>query len=202
MVRAPWVALERRVKELVSRALRIPRSQRGVPAETLLGELGLTSFDAPASMHTLRVWGAIMARSADALPRLAWLELLNACNALPGGPPKYSLVARVKEVLESVGRSVWFTSGLPRDDPSDTGCRRRCSTKELLHNREADRWSTAVQTKPMLRSEAHLILDVGSRCIYCCGSRTPGGAGPHDAALGYWSPHQELIPAAGGSGLL
>ena len=152
MVRAPWVALERRVKELVSRALRIPRSQRGVPAETLLGELGLMSFDARASMHTLRVWDAIMARPADALPRLAWLELVNACNALPGGPPKYSLVARVKEVLESVGGSVWFTSGLPRDDHSDTGYRRRCSPKELLHNREADRWRTAVQTKPMLRS--------------------------------------------------
>ena len=61
-------------------------------------------------------------------------------------------MARVKEVLESVGGSVWFTSGLPRDDHSDTGYRRRCSPKELLHNREADRWRTAVQTKPMLRS--------------------------------------------------
>ena len=115
-------------------------------------ELGLVSFDARVSMHTLRVWDAIMARPADALPRLAWLELVNACNALPGGPPKYSLVARVKEVLESVGGSVWFTSGLPRDDHSDTGYRRRCSPKELLHNREADRWRTAVKTKPMLRS--------------------------------------------------
>ena len=62
-------------------------------------------------MHTLRVRDAIIARPADALPRLAWLELLNACHALPCGPPKYSLV-----------------------------------------NREADRWRTAVQTKPMLRS--------------------------------------------------
>ena len=50
-------------------------------------------------------------------------------------------------------------------------------------------------------SEAHLIPDVGSRYSgYCCGSRAPGGAGPHDAALGHWSPHQELVPAAGGSG--
>ena len=73
-------------------------------------------FDARASMHTLRVWDAIMARPADALPRLAWLELVNACtrgNALPGGPPKHSLVARVKEFLESVGGPAWFTSGLP-----------------------------------------------------------------------------------------
>ena len=61
-------------------------------------------------------------------------------------------MARVKEVLESVGGSVWFTSGLTRDDHSDTAYRRRCSPKELLHNREADRWRTAVQTKPMLRS--------------------------------------------------
>ena len=52
MVRAPGVALEKRVKELVLRALRIPRSQRGVPAETLLGELGLMPFDARSSMHT------------------------------------------------------------------------------------------------------------------------------------------------------
>ncbi len=62
MVRAPWAALEKRLKELVSRALRVPRSQLGVPIEILLGELGLMSFDARASMHTLRVWDAIMAR--------------------------------------------------------------------------------------------------------------------------------------------
>ena len=143
------------MKELVSRALRVPRSQRGVLAETLLGELGIMSVDARAYMHTLRVWDAIMARPADALPRLAcdaWLELVNASNALPGGPPKYSLVARVKEVLESVGGSAWFASGLPRDDHSDTGYQRRCSPKELLHNREADRWRPAVKPEPMLRS--------------------------------------------------
>ena len=46
-------------------------------------------------------------------------------------------------------------------------------------------------------SEAHLIPDVGSRYIgYRCGSLTPGGAGPHDAALGHWSPHQELVQRA------
>jgi hypothetical protein len=49
------------------------------------------SFDARASMHTPRVGDAIMARPAAALPRLAWLELVNACEALPGGPPMYSL---------------------------------------------------------------------------------------------------------------
>ena len=97
MVRAPWVALERRVEELVLRAHRIPRSQRGIPAETLLGEVGLMSFDARASMYTLWVWDAIMARPADALPRLAWLVLVNACNALPGGPPKY--VSRASVLL-------------------------------------------------------------------------------------------------------
>ena len=86
----------------MSRALRVPRSQRGVPAEILLGELGLMSFDARASMHTRRVWDAIMARPAAAVPRLAWLELVNACEALTGGPPMYSLVARVKEILQSV----------------------------------------------------------------------------------------------------
>ena len=48
-----------------------------------------------------------------------------------------------------------------------------------------------------------VLLDVGSRYIgYRCGSRTPGGAGPHYAALGHWSPRQELVPAAGGSGWL
>ena len=72
-------------------------TQRGVPAETQLGELGLTPFDACASMHTLRVWDAIVARPVDALPRLTWLELVSACHGLPGGPPKHSL-ARVKEV--------------------------------------------------------------------------------------------------------
>jgi hypothetical protein len=50
------------------------------------GELGLT-FDARASMHTLRDCDAIMARPVAALPRLAWLKLLNACEAMPGGPP-------------------------------------------------------------------------------------------------------------------
>ena len=124
MVRVAWAALEKRLKELVSRALRVPRSQRGVPAEILLGELGLMTFDARASMHTLRVWDAIMARPAAALPRLAWLELVNACEALPGGPPKYSFVARVKEVLESVGGSAWFAGGLPRDGSTPTGYRR------------------------------------------------------------------------------
>ena len=152
MVRVAWAALEKRLKELVSRALRVPRSQRGVPAEILLGELGLMTFDARASMHTLRVWDAIMARPAAALPRLAWLELVNACEALPGGPPKYSLVARVKEVLESVGGSAWFAGGLPRDGSTPTGYRRGCSPKELLHNREATRWRAACASKPMLRS--------------------------------------------------
>jgi hypothetical protein len=88
MVRAPWAALEKGLKELVSRAL---SSQRGVPAEILLGELGLMSFDARASMHTLRVWDAIMARPAAALPRLAWLELVNACEALAGRRCTHSL---------------------------------------------------------------------------------------------------------------
>ena len=152
MVRAPWAALEKRLKELVSRALRVPRSQRGVPAEILLGELGLMSFDARASMHTLRVWDAIMARPAAALPRLAWLELVNACEALPGGPPMYSLVARVKEILQSVNRTVWFAVGLPRDDSTDTGYVRGFSPKELIHGREAERWRAACAAKPMLRS--------------------------------------------------
>jgi hypothetical protein len=115
----PMGGAEKRLKELVSRALRVPRSQRGVPAEIMLGELGLMSFDARASMHTLRVWDAIMVRWPAALPRLAWLELVNACEALTGGPPMYSLVARVKEILQSVNRTAWFAVGLPRDDSTD-----------------------------------------------------------------------------------
>ena len=94
---APWVALEKRVKELC-----IPRYQRRVPSEILLGELGLMPFDARASTPP-RVGYAIMchkyiffifyfvffmARPADELPCLAWLELVNACHALPGEPPK------------------------------------------------------------------------------------------------------------------
>ncbi len=135
IVRVPWAALEKRLKELVSRALCVPRSQRGAPAEILLGELGLNdmSFDARASMHTLRVWDAIMARPAAALRRLAWLELVNACDALPGGPPMYSLVARVKEILRSVSRPARFAVGIPRDDSTDTGYVRGCSSKELIH---------------------------------------------------------------------
>jgi hypothetical protein len=75
MVRAPWAALVKRqtLKESVSRAQSLPRPQRGVPVEILLRELGLMSFDARASMHTLRIWDAIMAGPAAALPRLAWL---------------------------------------------------------------------------------------------------------------------------------
>ena len=34
----------------------------------------------------------------------------------------------------------------------NTGYRGKFSPRELLHNREADRWRTAVRTKPMLRS--------------------------------------------------
>jgi hypothetical protein len=75
-------------------------------------------FDARASMHTLRVWDAIM---AAALPRLAWLELVNACEALPGGPPTSSLVARVKEILQSVNRPALFAVGRSSDDSTGTG---------------------------------------------------------------------------------
>ena len=74
-----------------------PAIPADVPAEILLGELGLMAFDARAYMHT-QVWDAIMARPAAALPRLAWLELVNACEVLPGGPPMYTLAARVKEI--------------------------------------------------------------------------------------------------------
>ena len=98
------------------------------------------TFDARASMHTLRVWDAIMARPVAALPRLA---CAGACERVQGaawGPPKYSLVARVKEVLESVGGSARFAGGLPRDGSTPTGYRRGCSPKELLHSREATRW--------------------------------------------------------------
>jgi hypothetical protein len=77
---------------------------------------------------------------------------VNAREALPGGPPMYSLVARVKEILQSVNRTVWFAVGLPRDDSTDTGYVRGCSPKELIHGREAERWRAACATKPMPRS--------------------------------------------------
>lgn len=50
MVRAPWEALDKRLKVLVSRD-----QPGGVPAELLPGELCLMSFDARAPKHTLRV---------------------------------------------------------------------------------------------------------------------------------------------------
>ncbi len=98
-----------------------------------------------------------MARPAAALPRLAWLELANACEALPGGPPMYSLVARVKEILQSVNRSAWFAVGLPRDDSTDTGYVRGCSPKELIHGREAERdgvrgKANAAIVRPLVRA--------------------------------------------------
>ncbi len=64
----------------------------------------------------------------------------------------YSLVARVKEILQSVNRTAWFAVGLPRDDSTDTGYVRGLSPKELIHGREAERWRAACAAKPMLRS--------------------------------------------------
>jgi hypothetical protein len=41
--------------------------------------------------------------------------------------------------------------GLPRDDSTDTGYVRGCSPKELIDDREAERWRAACAAKPMLR---------------------------------------------------
>jgi hypothetical protein len=81
---------------------------------------------------------AIMARPAAALPHRAWLKLVNACEALPGGPPMYSLVARVKEIVLSGEQACVVCGGspAPRDGSTDTGYVRGCSPNELILGRE------------------------------------------------------------------
>ena len=148
MVRAAWDDMERLLVDSVKRVLGVPVSQQGIPGECLMGELGFVSFDARAAMHTLRIWDAIMSRPVDSFPRLAWTALITACDR--AGSPDYTLVARVKEVLESVHRSAWFASGLPHDESSPTGYERGASPKELLCNREAVKWRAAC-AKGMLR---------------------------------------------------
>jgi hypothetical protein len=64
----------------------------------------------------------------------------------------YSLVARVKEILQSVSRTARFAVGLPRDDSTYTGYVRGCSSKELIHGREAEQCRAACAAKSMLRS--------------------------------------------------
>ncbi len=48
-------------------------------------------------------------------------------------------------------RPALFAVGLPRDDSTDTGCVRGCSSKELIHGREAERWRAACAAKRILR---------------------------------------------------
>ncbi len=96
---------------------------------------------------------------------VAWRELVNACEALSGGPPMYSLVARVKEILQSVNRTAlqsvnrtaWFAVGLPRDDSTDTGYLRGCSPKELIHGQDAERWRAACAAKACRKANAAIL---------------------------------------------
>ena len=149
MVRSVWDDMECRLVSCAMRVLQVPGSQRGIPTECLMGELGLVSFDARAAMHTLRVWDAVMRRPAGSMVRLAWAALITACDR--AGSPAYTLVARVKEVLLSVNRLGWFMSGLPREADSPTGYRRGASPKELLYNREVVKWREKCANGQMLR---------------------------------------------------
>ena len=122
----------------------------GVPSEILFGELGLMSFDLRARMHTLRVWDAIMRRPADAIPWLAWNELVAESELR--GSPKYTLVARVKDTLAMVGGEELFAVGLPRDAVTNTGYQRGWSPKELVQELASAQWRLACAGKPSLRS--------------------------------------------------
>lgn len=150
MVRTVWPWLEKRLKGLVAAALRVPKRTRGVPSEILLGELGLMPFDLRSRMHTLRVWDAIMRRPADAIPRLAWNELVAESELR--GSPKYTLVARVKDTLALVGGENLFAVGLPRDVQTETGYRRGWSPKELIQELASVQWRGACAEKRSLRS--------------------------------------------------
>ena len=149
MVRSKWQEMEVLMKRLLMQALRVPRSTGGLPVECVFGEFGIMSFDARAAMHTVRVWDAIMTRPADSLPRLAWDELVAECEAR--GNPPYTLVARVKEVLQSVGKLDRFGVGLPVDPDTPTGYEAGCSPKELLQRREGGAWRARCAIAPSLR---------------------------------------------------
>ena len=112
-----------------------------------------------------------MARPADAL-RLAWFELVNACHALPAGPPKYSLVARVKEVPESVGGSAWL---LPEGVAPQTGRLMIGVGLRFRRNRCCDRTCASALTIRGIRSIwSSLTGKSTSRTGICCLAEAKG----------------------------
>ena len=94
------------------------------------------TFEARAMMHTLRVWDAIMQRPEDSLPRLAWAELVRACEE--AGNPEYTWVWRVKQVLERIGHPDWLSTGIPA--PDGAAEQEKMTPKGLIHIWESEQW--------------------------------------------------------------
>ena len=140
MVCAPWKSLTVEYNALLKRGLHLPANTQGVPAEMLWGEWGLWPLEARFRMHTLRVWSSVMCMPPESWARRAWAALVEEVDSHVGAASeggRYTLVGRVRDVLEDIGHSADFDSGLRFvDEEADE----EKTHKQLLHVWASAQW--------------------------------------------------------------